>query len=60
MHESDTHLAILDEGQEKRARMYILIAGEEKIGPPPSLSKRHWDNGGYRGPTGFFLPKRTL
>jgi hypothetical protein len=33
MHESDTYLAILDEGQEKRVRKDILIAGEEKCGP---------------------------
>jgi hypothetical protein len=39
MQESDTYLAILDEGQEKRARMYILIAGEEKIGPPDESVK---------------------
>jgi hypothetical protein len=32
MQESDTYLAILDEGQEKRARKDILIAGEERIG----------------------------
>jgi hypothetical protein len=32
MHESDTYLAILDEGQEKCARDDILIFGEEKFG----------------------------
>jgi hypothetical protein len=32
MQESDTYLAILEEGQEKRARKDILIAGEERIG----------------------------
>jgi hypothetical protein len=34
MHESDTYLAIFDEGQEKCAREAILIFGEERIGPP--------------------------
>jgi hypothetical protein len=33
MHESDTYLAILDEGQEKCARDDILIIGEERFGP---------------------------
>jgi hypothetical protein len=33
MHESDTYLAILDEGEERRARKDILIFGEEKFGP---------------------------
>jgi hypothetical protein len=33
MHESDTYLAILDEGQEKFAREAILVVGEERIGP---------------------------
>jgi hypothetical protein len=39
MHESDTYLAILDEGQEKRARKDILIFGEEKFGPPDESVK---------------------
>lgn len=34
MQESDTYLAILDEGQEKCARDDILIIGEERFGPP--------------------------
>ncbi len=33
MQESDTYLAILDEGQVKATRKDILIVGEEKIGP---------------------------
>jgi hypothetical protein len=33
MHESDTYLAIIDEGQEKCARDDILLVGEESIGP---------------------------
>jgi hypothetical protein len=34
MRESDTYLAILDEGQEKATRESILIVGEERLGPP--------------------------
>jgi hypothetical protein len=34
MHESDTYLAILDEGQVKFAHEAILLFGEEKLGPP--------------------------
>jgi hypothetical protein len=34
MHESDTYLAILDEGQEKGSREAILLVGEERLGPP--------------------------
>jgi hypothetical protein len=34
MQESDTYLAILDEGQEKATREDILIFGEERLGPP--------------------------
>jgi hypothetical protein len=34
MQESDTYLAILDEGQEKGARNVILIVGEERLGQP--------------------------
>jgi arginyl-tRNA synthetase len=33
MQESDTYLAILDEGQEKYAREAILVVGEERFGP---------------------------
>jgi hypothetical protein len=33
MQDSDTYLAILDEGQEKHARKAILIVGEERFGP---------------------------
>jgi hypothetical protein len=39
MHESDTYLAILDEGQEKCAREAILIFGEERFGPPDEAVK---------------------
>ena len=34
MHESDTYLAILDEGQEKATRSAILAFGEERLGSP--------------------------
>ena len=34
MHDSDTYLAILDEGQEKASRESILVVGEERFGPP--------------------------
>src|SRR5262249_23238722 len=34
MHESDTYLAILDEGKESFAREVILLQGEDQFGPP--------------------------
>ncbi len=34
MDESDTYLAIIDEGQEKGTRASILAFGEERLGPP--------------------------
>src|SRR5205807_183142 len=34
MHESDTYLAILDEGEERFAREVILLQGEDRVGPP--------------------------
>jgi hypothetical protein len=33
MHESDTYLMILDEGQEKARREDILVVGEVRLGP---------------------------
>jgi hypothetical protein len=33
MQESDTYLAIIDEGQEKHAKKAILLVGEERLGP---------------------------
>jgi hypothetical protein len=33
MQESDTYLALLDEGQEKATREAILVVGEERLGP---------------------------
>src|SRR5205807_6465812 len=34
MHDSDTYLMILDEGQERFAREVILLQGEDRVGPP--------------------------
>jgi hypothetical protein len=34
MHESDTYLMILEEGEEKATREIILIQGEDRFGPP--------------------------
>jgi hypothetical protein len=39
MQESDTYLAILDEGQEKFAREAIRLVGEERLGPPEEWAK---------------------
>ena len=39
MQESDTYLAILDEGQEKATREAILLFGEGKFGPPAESCK---------------------
>jgi hypothetical protein len=39
MHESDTYLAILDEGQEKCAREAILLVGAARIGAPDEALK---------------------
>jgi hypothetical protein len=39
MHESDTYLAILDEGREKYARKAVLMVGEERFGTPPEVVK---------------------
>jgi len=37
MHESDTYLAILDEGRETATRDHILVIGEERLGPPDEM-----------------------
>lgn len=34
MQESDTYLAILDEGREAEAKKIILLLGPERFGPP--------------------------
>jgi hypothetical protein len=39
MQESDTYLAILDEGQEKATREDILLFGQGKFGPPEESVK---------------------
>jgi hypothetical protein len=44
MHESDTYLAILEEGQEKCARDNILIVGEERLGVPEASVKAQVNN----------------
>ena len=44
MQESDTYLAILDEGQEKYARKAILLVGQEKWGSPPEDVKSKLEN----------------
>jgi hypothetical protein len=43
MHESDTYLAILDEGQEKHAKKAVLLVGGERFGPPDESIKTHLD-----------------
>lgn len=44
MHESDTYLAILDEGQEKATRASILAFGEELLGTPDQSIKEQLNN----------------
>jgi hypothetical protein len=44
MHESDTYLAILDEGQEKARREDILTFGEERLGAPDESIKAQLSN----------------
>ena len=44
MHESDTFLAILDEGQEKARREDILVVGEERLGTPDESVKNQLSN----------------
>ena len=39
MHESDTYLAIIDEGQMKFAREVILLVGGDRLGPPEEWVK---------------------
>jgi hypothetical protein len=43
MHESDTYLAILDEGQEKGTKKAILLVGEKRLGPPDASIKTRLD-----------------
>lgn len=44
MQESDTYLAILDEGQEKATREDILAVGEERLGTPDDTIKSQLSN----------------
>lgn len=44
MHESDTYLAILDEGQEKATRAHILVIGEERFGFVDESVRAHLAN----------------
>jgi hypothetical protein len=44
MQESDTYLAILDEGQEKFAKKAILAVGEERLGPAEESVKVQLNN----------------
>jgi hypothetical protein len=44
MQESDTYLAILDEGQEKALREVILLLGEDHCGPPDEPIKAELKN----------------
>ena len=44
MQESDTYLAILDEGQEKGIREIILLQGEDRFGPPDESMKASLNN----------------
>jgi hypothetical protein len=39
MQESDTYLAILDEGQEKYAKHVVLLLGEKRLGAPDESAK---------------------
>jgi hypothetical protein len=43
MHESDTYLAILDEGQEKYAKKAVLLVGQKRLGPPDESVKARLD-----------------
>jgi len=44
MHESDTYLAILDEGQEKATREALLVVGEERLGPSDEAVRSQLSN----------------
>ena len=44
MQESDTYLAILDEGQEKATRRAILLLGEERLGPCDEVVRSQLSN----------------
>lgn len=44
MHESDTYLAILEEGEEKATLECILVVGEELLGTPGESLKAQLSN----------------
>ena len=44
MQESDTYLAIVDEGQEKATRENILVVGEERLGSPDEALRSQLGN----------------
>ncbi len=44
MHESDTYLMIIDEGQEKATREAILVFVEGRLGPPEEAVKNQIDS----------------
>jgi hypothetical protein len=44
MHESDTYLMILEEGQGKGIREIILVQGEDRFGPPNESVKANLNN----------------
>jgi hypothetical protein len=44
MQESDTYLAILDEGQEKYARKAVMVVGQERFGSAPEEVKSWLEN----------------
>jgi hypothetical protein len=44
MHESDTYLAILDEGQQKATREAILVVGEVRLGPANETQRSQLSN----------------
>jgi hypothetical protein len=44
MQESDTYLAILDEGQEKHARKAVMLVGQKKCGSLPDEVKSRLEN----------------
>lgn len=43
MQESDTYLMILEEGEERRAKKCIMLAGEERLGKPDDSVKSQLD-----------------
>ena len=42
MRESDTYLAIMDEGRQEQAKEDILFFGERRFGPPDESVKSAW------------------